>query len=749
MRAAMTYRHTLHIALVSTLTACAGAPSGPADGPAAGAPSAAPSALPSAAPSTSEKAGMSERSKGGLDYPATRAGDVRDTFFGVAVPDPYRWLEDEKSPEVQAWVAAQDKLARSELDKLPGRDALRAKLTSLMYLEVVSPPRERGGRAFFSRKEATQEKRKVLVRDGEKGKERVLLDAASLSADGSVSLGVTSPSYDGKKLAYVTHPNNADAGTVRVRDVDTGKDSEVDVINGAKYAIPSWTPKNDGFYYVGVSTDPKTPASELPGTSEVRFHKLGTKASEDTVVLQKNGDAETELEAAASRDGHFLIVHVIHGADVQAIKVLDLRKNGAAWLDLVKGYEGTMSAFAFRDKIYLRTTEGAPHGKLMLIDPSKPSRDAWREIVPESKDRVLEGASIVGDHLMLGYLNKATSELELRTREGTAPRPIKLPGLGSAVALVGDPTSDKAYFTFTSYTYPGTIFELSVKNAQTKPWYSLKAPVDPAPYAVEQVTYPSKDGTPISMFIVRRKDAPKDGSTPFLLGGYGGFSVGMTPYFSAGDYVWLSVGGGLAIPNLRGGNEYGEEWHRAGMLTKKQNVFDDFIGAAEYLIKSGYTKPERLVIEGGSNGGLLVAAVTVQRPELFRAVHCAVPVIDMLRYPLWGDGKTWISEYGSPSDEKLFKALLAYSPYHNVKAGTAYPAVLMLSADADDRVAPLHAWKMTAAFQAAQGGDRPILMRVEKASGHSGADMVKSHVEQQVDTLSFAMSQTGLKPPSN
>jgi prolyl oligopeptidase len=323
---------------------------------------------------------------------------------------------------------------------------------------------------------------------------------------------------------------------------------------------------------------------------------------------------------------------------------------------------------------------------------------------------------------------------------------MKLPAIGTAVGPFGEPDEDRAYSYFTSFTYPGTIFETSIKTGETKPWYSIKAPVDPEGFSVEQVFYSSKDGTKVSMFVVRKKGAPKDGSTPFLMKGYGGFNVSETPGFSAMVYTWLAAGGGVAIPNLRGGAEYGEEWHRAGMLTKKQNVFDDFIAAGEHLVKEGLTRPERLVIYGGSNGGLLVGASVTQRPDLFRAVLCAVPVIDMLRYPLSGDGKTWVAEYGSPSEEATFKALFAYSPYHNVKSGTAYPSVLVLSADADDRVPPLHAWKFTAAMQAAQGGKSPILMRVEKHAGHGGADLVKSRVEQGTDMLAFALASVGMKP---
>lgn len=700
---------------------------------------------PTTAGKDAEKA-ASEAPHAGLSYPPTRAVDVAETMFGQVVRDPYRWLEDEKSPDVQAWVKAQDDLARSELGKLPGREALTKKLDALSYLESVSPPVERGGRSFYTRKPADKEKRTVFVREGDKGEERVLIDVASLSADGSTSLGTWVPSWDGKYVAYVVHPNNADAGQVRVRDVATGKDREIDTIDGGEYAHPAWTPKSDGFYYVSVPTDPKIPAADLPGYSEVRWHELGDKPDKDPVVLPKNGDPETELEIALSRDGNHLVVNVLHGGNVNAIKFVDLRKKDKTWIDLVKGYEGSQSAFAFGDRIFLRTTEGSPHGRVFSVDPKFPERAKWKEIVPESKDAVLESASIVGGKLALTYLRNAASELEVWSLDGKKLHKITMPGIGTSHGLMGEPDKDKAYYSFTSFTYPGSIFEASVATGQSKLWYSVKAPVDPAPYEVSQVFYPSKDGTQVSMFVVSRKGAPKDGSTPFLVTGYGGFNISETPAFSPLLYTWLEAGGGVALPNLRGGAEYGEEWHRAGMLTKKQNVFDDFVAAAEWLVKQGFSRNDRLVAYGGSNGGLLVGAAATQRPDLFRVVLCAVPVLDMIRYPLFGDGKTWVAEYGSPKEEPLFKALFAYSPYHNVKPGTVYPSFLMLSADADDRVHPLHAWKMTAALQAAQKGDRPILMRVEKHAGHGGADMVKSRVERSVDMLAFAFSQIGLAP---
>ncbi|AKT43989.1 prolyl oligopeptidase family serine peptidase [Chondromyces crocatus] len=699
----------------------------------------------------------------GLAYPPTRTVDTVDTFFGVPVRDPYRWLEDGASNEVQGWLAAQDELTRKHLDTLPGRGVLRERLSALSYLERVSPPRKRGNRVFHTRQGATAEHRTIYWRDadlsparprakadsdGTPHPERTLLDGTSLSADGSVALGIWEPSWDGKTLAYVVHPNGADAGTLHVKDVATGKVSDIDVIPGAKYADPQWNAKGDAFYYVALPTDPKIPAADLPGHSEVKLHKVGTPPSEDKVVFKATGNPETELATQISRDGRWLIVSVIRGASVIELHVSDLSKPGASWIPLVKGHDGTMAAVAWKNRLYLQTTEGAPKGRVFRIDPARPERARWEEIVPEDKEAVLESVRVIGGHLALQYLHRAQSEVQLRTLDGkpTGRGKVALPGIGSVWGVAGEPDDDTAYVYFTSFTTPGIILQLSVASGETTPFYAVKAPLDPAAHDVEQVFYPSRDGTQVSMFLVRRRGAPRDPSTPFRLNGYGGFNISLTPSFQPDKVAWLEAGGGIAIPNLRGGGEYGEAWHQGGMLTKKQNVFDDFIAAAEYLIQNGYTRPERLVIDGGSNGGLLVGAAMTQRPELFRAVLCAVPVLDMIRFPLSGDGKTWIAEYGSLENEAHFKALIGYSPYHRVKAGTAYPAVMMLSAEADDRVPPLHAWKTIAALQAATTSGRPALLRIEPKTGHAGGDRVKGRVDMWADAMAFALHAMDVTP---
>jgi prolyl oligopeptidase len=426
-----------------------------------------------------------------------------------------------------------------------------------------------------------------------------------------------------------------------------------------------------------------------------------------------------------------------------------MRAKGSKFEPFVVGVEALFEVEAFQDQLYVRTNDGAPRFRLFHVDPKKTKRADWIEIVPEQKDAVLDSAGVVGKHLALSWMKNASSTLEIRTLDGKPVRTVQFPVLGTSHGFQGRSDEDTAYYTFTSFTQPLQIFKTSIAKGDTSLWAEVKLPIDPSRYTVEQVWYPSKDGTKVSMFLVHRKDLVRDGSTPWLMTGYGGFNVSETPAFTSSIYPWLEAGGGYALPNLRGGGEYGEEWHKAGMLAKKQNVFDDFIGAAEFLIKEKYTSAGRLAIRGGSNGGLLMGAATTQRPDLFRAVICAVPLLDMVRYHLFGSGKTWIPEYGSAEDPAQFKTLLAYSPYHRIKPGTRYPALLMMSADSDDRVDPMHARKMVAALQSANSGAHPILLRIEQHAGHGGADLVKQAVEQSADAYSFLMHELGMSSAVN
>jgi prolyl oligopeptidase len=680
-------------------------------------------------------------------YPASRVDDVVENIHGTEVHDPYRWLEDGSSSEVQAWAKNQNAFARNRLDGLAGRDWLSKRLREVSYVDAAGVPQRAGPRLFFTRRTADQEKAVLYWRGDDDGVEHVLVDPNALSADGTTSLGEWVPSYDGRTLAYALQENNADEATLYVKDVATGKVSERDRIEGAKYAVPSWTPAGDGFYYTWLPTDPSIPEAERPGRAEIRYHTLGTEPAKDTVVRPATNDPEKFLWPELSRDGHWLLASLVSFSSAD-ISYKDLRTPGGEWKKLIRSEEFEYWPLVWQDRFYLRTNDGGTRFRVLRVDPSSPDRKNWVEIVPEAPDAVLQGTSVVGGRLALSYLRNAASEIELRTLDGKKVRSVKLPGIGSSSGLVGTPDRDEAFYDFSSLTHTPEIWRTSVATGRSRRWAKREVPVDPEPYTVEQVFLPSKDGTKIPMFVVHRSDAPKGGSMPFLLYGYGGFGISLEPSFSARLYPWLEAGGGFALANLRGGGEYGEDWHKAGALGNKQNTFDDFIAAGEYLVQEGWTKPERLAIQGGSNGGLLVGAVLTQRPDLFKAVICEVPLLDMVRYHRFGSGRTWVSEYGSADKKDDFAWLYAYSPYHHVKADTGYPAVLMSAADSDDRVDPLHARKMTAALQAASTGG-PVLLRVEENAGHGGADLVSSAVAKAVDYYAFLFDQLGMRPPAS
>lgn len=677
--------------------------------------------------------------------PSTRRDDVVETVHGVEVADPYRWLEDVGSDEVQAWMKAQDEVARGYLEGLPLRDELEKRLIELTYIDAVSPPSHRGKRYFYSRTHADKEKAVYYYKVGKDGKEEVLIDPNTLSEDGSISVRGMSASHDGRYVAYKLSENNADASTMYVRDLKTGKDSEIDVIPGAKYAGASWTPDDKGFYYVGLPDDPSISPAELPGHASVRYHRLGTDPKTDREVHPPLGDPTMFISAGVSEDGHWLTLYKVRGPNTevyfQDLRTKKGRKRG--FQPLATGFTAQYGVAVHEDRFYLTTNEDAPRRRVFRVDPTKPEREQWKEIVPEREDAVLSFAYIVGGHLVTNYMVNAHSQMQVRTLDGTLVREVELPGLGSTSGLLGRPDEDEAYFYYTSFTQPPMIYETSVSTGKTRLWETIDYPVDVDAIEDHQVWYESKDGTKVSMFIVHEKGLSRDGSHPTLLTGYGGFNVSRTPAFSPAAAAWVERGGVYAIPNLRGGGEYGEAWHEAGMRGNKQNVFDDFVAAAEYLVSEGYTEPGSLAISGGSNGGLLVGAAMVQRPELFGAVVCAVPLLDMVRYHRFGSGKTWIPEYGDPEVAGDFGFLYAYSPYHHVQDGADYPALLMLSADSDDRVDPLHARKFVAAIQAASDGSEPAILRIESKAGHGGAGTRKKAVAQQVDTYAFLLSELG------
>ncbi|WP_394844152.1 prolyl oligopeptidase family serine peptidase [Pendulispora brunnea] len=671
--------------------------------------------------------------------------NTRDVLFGTTVEDPYRWLEDGASPEVTRWIAEQDEFARARLAGLPERAAIAARMKELSYVESVESPVKRGNRYFWWKRGPKQEKKVFYWKEGPDGAEHVLLDPNTWSTNGNLSLVDVFVSWDGNWAAYNTSTNNNDVTTLRLIGVRTGKRSEIDTIEGTQFGPISWNVTNDGFYYRFTPKDAAVPASEQMGTAELRFHRLGNDPKHDRLVHARTGDPNAFLYGASTQDGHWLFAYISRNWSSNDAYIQDLRKPGG-FTSLAVGAKAQYDLKEYRDRIYILTNEGAPHSRVFVADPARPVRAAWKEIVPERSDAALDSMEIIGGKLVLGYLKDATSRLEVHELDGTLTREISLPELGHAT-VSGSAEDPVAYVQFESFTHPREIFETNVRTGETKSWYRSKVPVSPERFVVEQVWYPSKDGTRIPMFLIHAKDLRKDGTAPVYLYGYGGFNVSVTPSFNASFFPWLERGGVVALPNLRGGGEFGEPWHRAGMLHSKQNVFDDFYGAAEYLIREGYTRPEKMMARGGSNGGLLVGAAITQRPDLFRVVLCEVPILDMLRFDSTPAGKLAAEEYGSPKKADDFRALFAYSPYHHVIVGKRYPSTLVLSADSDDRVDPMHARKFVAAMQARSAGG-PVFLRVERNAGHLGADLVGASVERIADMEAFALSELARPMPA-
>jgi prolyl oligopeptidase len=685
------------------------------------------------------------------DYPATRRADVIEQRHGVEIRDPYRWLEDASKPEVQDWMKAQDAYARERIARLPGHDVLAARLAQVFYYDAISAPRHRGDRYFYTHKHKDKEKAILYWKQGERGTAKVLLDPNTWSTDGSAGLKGWWPSADGRYLAFSKSEHNADETATSIIDVASGK-LLPDVLTGTKYGQASWMPDGRGFYYVYVPPQSdQISVAERPGFTEMRYHALGTDQAKDPVVREATRNPQTFLRGVASRDGHWLFAEIQHGWTSSDIYFKDLRTKQKGWRVLVEGVKANFDLDDFRDVFYVRTDEGAPRYRVFAVDPKRPARASWKEIVPQGEG-TLEGVTLIGGRMLLSYLRNAASELELRDLQGKRIGPVDLPPLGTIDGVAGLPTDDTAYVAYTSFTVPQSIYKISARTGEATTWARVELPVDTSQFTTEQVRFPSKDGTEITMFLLHRKDTVKNGKNPTFLTGYGGFGLSALPGFVssrsswAAHAVWLEHGGMVAVPNLRGGGEYGEDWHKSGMMLAKQHVFDDFIGAARWLIESGWTSRDHLAISGGSNGGLLMGAAVTQAPELFKAVVCEVPLLDMVRYHLFGSGRTWVPEYGSAEDAAQFAAIHAYSPYHHVKQGASYPAFLMSSSDHDDRVDPMHARKFTALLQWANRADTPVWLRIQTNAGHSGADQVRQKVEQNADTYAFLMWQLGMKP---
>ena len=686
---------------------------------------------------------------GKLDYPTSKRQEVVEKMHGREVADPYRWLEPNDDEAVREWMKQQNALTRNYLGDVPQRDALKKRYEELFYIESISAPTRRGGRMFYTRQHPDKEKDVYYWRpvDADASAEKVLLDPNQMGDGENISVGEVSPSWDGQKVAFTLKENNADEATLYVKDVESGERSDVDVIDGAKWADPSWTPDNSGFYYTHYPTDSSIPKAKRPGKADVRYHELGTEASEDEIVRGPTDDPRTVQGVELSRDGRWLVHYVWHGWDRSDVRYKDLEAENPEWKPLVTGNEFQYHVTVWKDDFYIKTDEGAPKFRVYKVSAENPKRDNWTEIVPEADGAVLKWIQIVGGKLVTTYLKDAHTRLEVHGLDGQLVRQVELPGVGSVYGMSGQPDHDEAYFTYQSFVAPKLIYKTSIEEGGTELWSKTELPVDTSKYAVEQKWYESKDGTKVSMFIVHKEGFEKDGSAPMLLYGYGGFNISLTPHFRESVIPWLEAGGAYAIPNLRGGGEYGEDWHEAGMLDEKQNTFDDFIAAAEYLVDEEYTSSDRLAIEGASNGGLLVSAVTTQRPELFGAVLCGVPLTDMLRYHEFGPAKIWMHEYGDPAKEAHFEFLYDYSPYHHVEEGTDYPAFMMLSSAKDDRVHPMHARKFTAALQWATGSGDPVLFRLEKKAGHGGADLIRSQVKESADKFAFLMNEFGVELP--
>jgi prolyl oligopeptidase len=664
-----------------------------------------------------------------------------ELIFDTPVRDEFRWLEEVNNPQVQAWMHEQDGTARSYLGSLPERPELKQRLTELVYVEQRTLPIQRGKRYFYSIKPKDKEKSLYYVREGKRGKERVLLDPNTMSADGSVSIGSQSPSHNGEFVAYLEHPKNADESTLRVLDVNSGRNLP-DEIPHLRYTSASWLPDGSGFYYTWLP-DPSVPVDERMARAEVRFHRLGTPASADPMVFPATLDPSRMVDGWVSKDGEMLFVQVGRGWSQNDLYARRTRDVTEPFTVMARDLPATFNVTKFKDTLYILTNEGAPRFRVFRTEAQHPERAAWQELIPEDPVAVLDDARIVGGHLVLTYLKDAHSEVQVRTLQGSLVRKVQLPGIGTASPLVGNDDSDEAYFSFSSFVYPQEIFETSVARGGAQLFARVSVPVDVKDFETHQTWFQSKDGTRVPMFVIHKKALVRDGKNPTLMTAYGGFAVSLLPEFNAALFAWLERGGVVAIPNLRGGGEFGESWHAAGMLHNKQNVFDDFAAAAEHLISEKYTSASHLGIVGRSNGGLLVGAAVTQRPELYGAVICGVPLLDMLRYHKFGLGKTWIPEYGNPEIREHFEWLARYSPYHHLREGVTYPPLLMTSADTDDRVDPMHARKFVAALDAlaeATHRDRRTWLRIERNSGHGGSDLRRSYVERSADEYAFLLN---------
>jgi prolyl oligopeptidase len=680
-------------------------------------------------------------------YPPTRTVDAVEVLHGETISDPYRWLEDGEDPDTRAWTERQNALTEDWLARLPGREAIRQRLDELLAIGAISVPAPARGRYFYQRRDGRQNQPVLYVRDGVDGEDRPVVDPNALDLAGTTALDWYFPSDDGRLLAYGLSQNGSEQSVLHVFDVDAGT-SLPERITRTRAADLAWLPDASGFYYTRYPDPGAVPTGEEHYHRAVYFHPLGGDPADDALVYQPK-EKEFWPGVGLSPDGRWLIISVARTFDQTDLYLGD--RNAAGWgpaPSLVPVAENLPFSFdgeIVRGRLYLRTNLDAPTYRMYEVNPEHPQRGHWRELVPPRADAVLDGARVVGDRLVLSYLERASSRLRLADLVGGLRHDVALPTLGSLFGIGAEWDGHELFYGFSSYTVPPSVYRIDLAADRQTLWRRVEADVDPGRYEVSQVAVPSRDGTDITMFLVHRRGLERGGDTPTYLTGYGGFNISMTPAFSRSLLLWLEHGGLVAIPNIRGGGEYGESWHQDGMLGRKQNSFDDFIASAEWLIRERYTRPERLAAAGGSNGGLLMGAVLTQRPELFQAVVIQVPLLDMLRYHRFLIARLWIPEYGSPDDPEAYRWLRAYSPYHHVRPGTRYPAVLLATAESDTRVDPMHARKMAARLQAATTSGRPVLLRLESRAGHGAGKPLAKVLDELTDTWTFVFSEAGVE----
>lgn len=671
-------------------------------------------------------------------YPTTRKIDQVDNYHGTNVTDPYRWLEDPDSEETKAWVEAQNQITFGYLGEIEVKETIKQRLTQLWNYEKYGSPFKEGNRYFYFKNDGLQNQSVLYTLTSLDAEALVLLDPNTLSEDGTIALSGLSISNDGKLMAYGLSTSGSDWNEWKVRDVETGKDLS-DQIKWVKFSGASWTHDGQGFFYSRYD-EPKeaTKLEDANYYQKLYYHKLGTSQAEDRLIYERPDQKEWMFGAGVTEDGRYLIISTSRGSDPKNLVFYqDLQTPNAPIIELIGEFE---ASYSFIDNdgetFWFRTDLDAPRGRVIAIETNNPAKENWKEVIPQAAE-TLEGVGLLNNQFVLDYLKDARSSIKIFNLNGGFVREIELPGIGSAGGFGGKRYDKETFYTFTSFTTSNTIYRYDMVSDESQLFRKPNVEFNSDEYETKQVFYNSKDGTPVPMFITHKKGLKLDGNNPTYLYGYGGFNVSLSPNFSISRLVWMEMGGVYAIANLRGGGEYGEDWHQAGTKLNKQNVFDDFIAAAEWLISNNYTKPAKLAIAGGSNGGLLVGACMTQRPELFGAAMPAVGVMDMLRFHKFTIGWAWCSDYGSPENPEEFQALYAYSPLHNLKPKTAYPATMITTADHDDRVVPAHSFKFAAALQEANGGEKPVLIRIETKAGHGAGKPTSKIIEELADEWAF------------